>query len=65
MGRVVAGSRYLFIYAVASTVIVVLGVAYLGVLLRQGDAIEKGLTGLGTAAVIAALAYYIRGHRRD
>ena len=49
----------------ASTVVVVLGVAYLGVLLRQGDALEKGLTGLGTAAVIAALAYYIRGHRRD
>ena len=49
----------------ASTVILVLGVAYLGVLLRGGDGIEKGLIGLGTAAVIAALSYYVRGHHED
>ena len=46
----------------ASTMVLVVAVGYLGVLFREGKGIDKGLIGLGTAAVIAALAYYVRGH---
>ena len=49
----------------ASTIILVIGVGYLGVLLRPGmDAIDKAWIGLGSAAVIAALTFYVRNADR-
>ena len=47
----------------ASTIIVVIGVGYLGVLFRDGDPLDKGLVGLGAAAVIAALTFYVRSSK--
>ena len=48
----------------ASTIILVVGVGYLGVLLRDGEALDKAWVGLGSAAVIAALTFYVRNSDR-